>query len=99
MDFKYNGNRYTDLYLFSVPNSSYYNSATNIAAYEQCKGYISSNEDYPLILDSERQARIHTCFSYCKNGDDENFLGDDRPNCVDVDVDERDKIMCLYPDE
>lgn len=46
-----------------------------------------------------RQIRTHTCFSYCKTGNDRDFLGDDRPDCIDIQKpEERDKIVCLYPE-
>ena len=46
-----------------------------------------------------RQPRIHTCFSYCINGDDMDVIGETRLNCVDLPPNERDQIICLYPSE
>ncbi len=37
-----------------------------------------------------RQARVHTCFSYCINGDDPNVIGETRSNCVDLAPEDRD---------
>lgn len=46
-----------------------------------------------------RQVRTHTCFSYCKTGNDKDFLGDDRKDCIKIQKPEdRDKIICLYPE-
>jgi len=47
----------------------------------------------------ERQIRTHTCFSYCRNGEDPNFMGDDRPDCISVEPQYRDQIVCLYPED
>jgi hypothetical protein len=52
-----------------------------------------------MIDHFNRQAHIHTCFSYCINGDDPNVIGETRVNCVDLPPEERDKIICLYPEE
>ena len=42
---------------------------------------------------------MQSCFSYCRNGEELEFLGDDRPNCIDLKPSDRDQIICLYPDE
>ena len=54
---------------------------------------------YDFIEHKGRQPRIHTCFSYCINGDDPHVIGETRVNCVDLPPEERDKIICLYPEE
>lgn len=46
-----------------------------------------------------RQIRTHSCFSYCRNGEDRNFKGDDRPECIEVEPAKRDQLICLYPDD
>ena len=46
-----------------------------------------------------RQVRTHTCFSYCRNGEDRDFIGDDRPYCIDLKPEQRDQIICLYKEE
>ena len=65
-----------------------------------CKGYILDYKDYPMSLaEPYRQIRTHTCFSYCKTGNDKDFLGDDREECISIeDPAERDKLICLYPE-
>jgi hypothetical protein len=80
--FKYNGNRYKKFYTFKRPEVK--KGETGLEKYEMCKGYIGSNTYYPYISHLGRQARIHTCFSYCINGDDDNVIGETRPNCVDL---------------
>ena len=97
MHFIYNGNKYDKLYLFSRPNITL--GQTHLDVYEQCKSYVSDNLLYPYITNTRRQARLHTCFSYCRNGDDDAMIGDDRANCIDLKPEERDKIICLYPEE
>ena len=68
--------------------------------YEKCKSYILDFKDYPMVLDEpRRQIRTHSCFSYCRNGEDPNFMGDDRPECIELDPVERDRLICLYPDD
>ena len=54
---------------------------------------------YSYLTHLKRQPRIHTCFSYCINGEDPNVIGETRVNCVDLPPSERDKIICLYPEE
>ncbi len=51
------------------------------------------------LVEPKRQIRTHSCFSYCRKGEDSNFMGDDRPNCIDLDPKERDQLICLYPDD
>ena len=61
---------------------------------------MGDNENYPMSgSDPLRQARVHTCFSYCSNGVEAYFSGDDRPNCVDLIPSERTSLICLYPEE
>ena len=69
--------------------------------YEMCKGYILDYQVYPMsAAEPNRQIRTHTCFSYCKTGNDKDFLGDDRPECISIEKPEdRDKIVCIYPTE
>lgn len=43
--------------------------------------------------------RVHTCFSYCANGVEAFFTGDDRPECVDLIPSERTSLVCLFPEE
>jgi hypothetical protein len=57
------------------------------------------NADYEVIPHLERQPRIHTCFTSCINGDDPLVIGETRVNCVELPVEERDKIVCAYPEE
>ena len=58
------------------------------------------NNDFPIAKNSvNRQIRVQSCFSYCRNGEELEFLGDDRPNCIDLKPSERDQIICLYPDD
>lgn len=71
-----------------------------LKAYNQCKSYILDNENFPIANNSpNRQIRTHSCFSYCRNGEELDFLGDDRPNCIELKPEERDQIICLYPDD
>ena len=68
--------------------------------YNQCKSYILDWQDYPMsLVEPKRQIRTHSCFSYCRNGDDSNFMGDDRPDCIALEPEERDQLICLYPDD
>ena len=71
-----------------------------LSDYEKCKGYILDYKEYPMSLaEPHRQIRTHTCFSFCKTGNDKDFLGDDRPECISIEKPEdRDKIVCLYPE-
>jgi len=53
---------------------------------------------YPQMARSNgRQARLHTCFSYCNSGPDKSMSPDMRPDCSDLSPGERDQIFCLYP--
>ena len=68
--------------------------------YETCKSYVTDYKDYPMsLVEPDRQIRTHTCFSYCRNGVDPNFMGDDRPDCIGLEPEERDQLVCLYPEE
>jgi hypothetical protein len=80
--FKYNGNRYNNFFSYKRPDIK--QGQSGLDKYQMCKGYIGSNTDYPFINHLGRQAHIHTCFSYCINGDDDNVIGETRPNCVDL---------------
>jgi len=85
------------MYLFSRPKPEEYGvmplvdknlmSWENaLGDYEQCKSYILNNKLYEMSKsEPERQIRTHTCFSYCRNGEDPDFMGDDRPDCIEVD--------------
>lgn len=95
--FKYNGIKYDNFYQYKRPDPK--KGQQGVEHYEECKGYIGSNGAYPWIPHLNRQARIHTCFSYCINGDDPNVIGETRVNCVDLPPSERDQIICLYPQE
>lgn len=95
--FYYNGNKYDNLYQFKRPSLA--KGQQGVQQYERCKSYTSHNEGYPMISHKHRQARIHTCFQYCINGNDENVIGETRVNCVDLPPEERDQLICLYPEE
>ena len=88
------------MYLFSRPKPADYTKNGQVpledknleswknalADYEKCKSYVLDYRGYSNSLaDPKRQIRTHTCFSYCKNGDDPNFMGDDRPDCIGLD--------------
>lgn len=90
VSFFYNHNQYDSLYIFSRPDQQT-NGAQAVEDYETCKSYILSNPEYAMANSNpRRQIRTHTCFSYCANGEDYSFLGDDRPQCVDIPPSERD---------
>ena len=85
------------MYLFSRPIPGDYGSqpleggnleswSLALADYELCKSYILDFREYKFSAqEPDRQIRTHSCFSYCRNGYDPNFLGDDRPDCIDID--------------
>jgi len=99
MSFYYKHNLYEELYLFTRPDPAK-RGAEALKDYEVCKSYILDNPKYEIARSSTtRQTRTHSCFSYCANGEDLNFLGDDRPQCVDLEPSQRDQIICLYPEE
>ena len=52
-----------------------------------------------VLSDTKRQIRTHSCFSYCRNGEDPDFMGDDRPECIELKPEERDQLLCLYPED
>ena len=97
IQFRFAGNKYTKMYEFKKPDAS--KGHSGVEHYNKCKGYIASNSFYEFIEHKGRQPRIHTCFSYCINGDDPLVIGETRINCVDLPPEERDKIICLYPEE
>mmetsp|Transcript_8182 Transcript_8182/g.9877 ORF Transcript_8182/g.9877 Transcript_8182/m.9877 type:complete len:160 (-) Transcript_8182:2430-2909(-) len=111
MDFYFKWNHYSDMYLFSRPapedfgvmplagkDLTSWQSA--LRDYETCKSYILDFKDYPMALaEPKRQIRTHSCFSYCRNGEDPNFMGDDRPDCIELQPQERDRLICLYPED
>lgn len=111
MNFYFKWNHYTEMYLFTKPeqeefgvkpltgkNLESYVSA--VSDYEKCKSYVTDFRTYPMSLaEPFRQIRTHSCFSYCRNGEDPSFMGDDRPDCIQLEPKERDKLLCLYPDE
>ena len=79
LDFWYNNNQYDKAYIFTRPNATV-NGIKGQKIYDTCKGYINLNENYSKSRsDPNRQIRVHTCFSYCSNGKDYSFRGDDRP--------------------
>jgi len=87
------------MYKFTRPDEDIWGDEAE-KNYDECKGYIRDNAKYPKARGDrfqERQIRVHTCFTYCANGEDSNFLGDDRAQCVDMPPNERDSILCLYP--
>jgi hypothetical protein len=85
------------MYEFKKPDAA--KGHSGIQHYNKCKGFIGSNSFYEFIDHLGRQPRIHSCFSYCINGDDPLVIGETRVNCVDLPPEERDKIICLYPEE
>ena len=96
-DFYYKYNHFDKLYLFKRPDPR---KPAALKVYEQCKSYIIDNENLPIANNSpNRQIRTHTCFLYCRYGEELEFLGDDRPNCITLPPSERDQIICLYPDD
>lgn len=88
---------YTNMYLYTMPNVA--EGEQHPEWYQQCKGFIANNPTYPFISYLQRQPRIHTCFSYCIDGQDPLVLGESRSNCVNLPQSERDQILCLYPEE
>ena len=69
-----------------------------LSDYETCKSYIMDYKEYAMsAYEPQRQIRTHTCFSYCRNGEDPNFMGDDRPDCIELEPYLRDQLVCLYP--
>jgi len=59
--------------------------------YNKCKSHILDWQEYEMaLMEPKRQIRTHSCFSYCRNGDDANFMGDERPDCIAIDPKERD---------
>ena len=99
------------MYLFSRPTPEEYGPMplegkdlvsweNALGDYELCKSYVTDYKHYAMSLsEPDRQIRTHSCFSYCRNGDDPNFVGDDRPNCIGIDPKYRDQLVCLYPEE
>ena len=57
---------------------------TGLSNYETCKGYAGLNTQYAMVSYQSRQSRLHTCFSYCIDGEDDNIIGEKRPNCIDL---------------
>ena len=95
--FTFNGNEYSEFFVYARPSDDAGN-------YEVCEGYLKNNDDYEFIshegLTEDRQARLHTCFSYCRRGEDARFTGDERRECDDIpDPVDRDRLLCVYPDE
>ena len=109
LNFYFKQNHYTDLYLFSRPSPNEYGTMplegrskeswqSALSDYETCKSYIMDYKDYAMsAYEPQRQIRTHTCFSYCRNGEDPNFMGDDRPDCIELEPWLRDQLVCLYP--
>eukprot|EP00347_Sterkiella_histriomuscorum_P020903 403336019 len=97
LKFIYNGNRFNQFYTYKRPDIT--KGQTGLGQYDQCKAFISQNAEYPFIQHLNRQARIHTCFSYCINGDDKAIIGETRQYCTDLPPDQRDQIICVYPSE
>jgi hypothetical protein len=91
------------LYLFSRPQSEDYDLEsweTALGDYNQCKSYILDFEGFQMSLsEPDRQVRTHSCFGVCRNGEDPNFKGDDRPECIELEPILRDQLVCLYPEE
>lgn len=99
MDFYYHKNNYNNFFLFSRPDKAL-NGETAVKNYEKCKSYILENEGFAMSrFDPSRQIRVHSCFSYCTNGQDDAVLGEDRQECVDLKPSERDQILCVMPED
>lgn len=81
--FTYKGNYYDNFYLYPLPTQTISNQSTE--DYYTCENYISNNPLYPMVPLYNRQARLHTCFSYCNDGPDSNMIPDLRPACADID--------------
>lgn len=102
LDFYFLNNHYSETYLFSRPQADEFGSMPlagknleswkfALADYERCKSYILDYRGYKMAKDDpQRQTRTHSCFSYCRNGEDRNFKGDDRPECIEVEPSQRD---------
>ena len=111
MDFYFKWNHYSDMYLYSRPAQKDFGPLpladkdldswkSALDDYNRCKSYILDFKEYPMSLaEPKRQIRTHSCFSYCRNGEDPNFLGDDRPECIELEPEERDRLLCLYPED
>lgn len=97
INFIYNGNYYNKFYSYKRPADT--SMKLHVDKYTQCKGFVGLNGAYPRIAHLDRQARLHTCFSYCLDGADPNVIGETRKSCVDLPQAERDQIICLYPEE
>lgn len=99
MRFSFYNNDYERFYLYKRPEPALYGQDA-LEEFEECVNYVGDNIGYPLTkADHTRQARLHTCFSYCSNGVEAFFSGDDRPNCVDLIPSERTSLICLFPEE
>ena len=86
MSFYYNHNLYSQMYEFDKPDPNIWGNEA-LEQYEVCKGYVRNNHAYDTARSDTglgRQVRTHTCFDFCALGEDENFLGDDREQCVDL---------------
>ena len=102
MNFYFKWNHYSEMYLFSKPKPELYGekplTGNDLEAYlsatkdyDQCKNYIMDFKSYEMSLaEPFRQIRTHSCFSYCRNGEDPNFMGDDRPDCIELEPEKRD---------
>lgn len=98
MSFVFKGNYYNQLYSFPKPDSV--KRAYGLDYYHKCEGYTDMNEIYHEVpTPDKRQARLHTCFPSCKEEENQSFEVDVRPACSDIPSDQRDTLMCLYPEE
>ena len=99
MRFSYHNNEYDKFFLYKRPEPALYGEDA-LKEFDQCVGYVADNINYPMAkAEHTRQARLHTCFSYCSNGVEAFFSGDDRPNCVELIPSERTSLICLFPEE
>ena len=110
-NFYFKHNHYSDMYLFSRPTPEEYGPQplegmdlvsweNALSDYETCKSYVTDYRHYHMSrAEPDRQIRTHSCFSYCRNGEDPSFMGDDRPDCIGIEPQYRDQLVCLYPEE
>jgi len=82
ISFTYNGDFYNDFFIYKMPDPAV--GEEDSSQYQMCQSYIANNPDFPFIAFEDRQARIHTCFSYCITSADPAVVGETRPNCVDL---------------
>jgi hypothetical protein len=87
----YNGNVYSNLFQFPLPANNF--------NYQIWKNFINENPTFEWIYNDERQARIHTCFNYCRNGVEEGFRDDNRPLCSSLSASQQNYLLWVSPEE